>query len=385
MFTCQAPGVQLRCYGPTQMRAAYDITPVLASGINGSGETIVIIDAYQSPTIYQDLSTFDQTFGLPNPSFHIIAPYGLTPWNPNDPNQVDWSGEITLDVEWSHAIAPGATIDLVLAKTNADTDIQNAIQYAVTQNLGAVISMSFGEAEQCMDPQLMAEQHQTFQQAVKKGITLFASSGDLGSAQAACSGTGYIEAASTPASDPYVTAVGGTYLNANPLSGKYQGEQAWNETDNYATGASGGGFSTVYPLPSFQKGFVNDTMRGVPDIAYNASVNGGVLAYWGEGNPPGFYIFGGTSAGSPQMAAELALVNQEYGRQGDINPILYDGFATANYGGYFHDITVGTNALPAIGMAGYSTKVGWDPVTGLGSVILGNTFGLSSSVQSYKW
>jgi subtilase family serine protease len=372
------------------MRNAYDILPVLHSGITGAGQTIVIIDAFQSPTINQDLATFDQTFGLPNPSFHIIAPYGLTPWDPTDPNQVSWSEEISLDVQWSHAIAPGAAIDLVLAKTNADTDLQNAIQYAVTNNLGAVMSMSFGEAEQCMDPTLMAEQHATFQEAVNKGITVFASSGDNGSAQPSCDGTSYIEAASTPASDPNVTGVGGTYLNANPINGKYQGEQAWNENDDVdgtsITGASGGGFSVVYPRPSYQNGYNNSSsMRGVPDVAYNASVDSGVLTYLGEVSPAGFYIFGGTSAGSPQMAAELALVNQEYGRQGNINPELYDGFASANYAQYFHDVTVGTNVLETLGLPGYSCKIGWDPVTGLGSLILGNTFGISTSGKTFKW
>ncbi len=385
MFTCQEPGALVRCYGPYQMRVAYDIQPVLQAGINGAGQTIVIIDAFQSPTIRQDLATFNSAFGLHNSQLNIIAPAGLTPFNPNDPNQVSWSGEITLDVEWSHAIAPYATIDLVLAKSNQDTDLQFAIQYAVDKNLGSVMSMSFGEAEQCMDPQLMALQHETFQAAAKKGITVFASSGDFGSAQPTCDGTSFFQAVSTPASDPYVTGVGGTYLNANTSTGKYYGEEAWNETD-VVDGASGGGYSVVYPRPSYQGGFVHSSMRGVPDIAYNASVNGGVLTYWSEGSGgPGFYIFGGTSAGSPQMAAELALVNQEFGRQGNINPTLYNGFARNGYTEFFHDITVGTNALVPTGVPGYSTKTGWDPVTGLGSLILGNTFGITSASNTYKW
>jgi subtilase family serine protease len=368
------------------MRAAYDITPVLQGGINGAGQTIVIIDAFQSPTIRHDLTTFNNMFGLRSAPLNIIAPAGLTPFNPSDPDQVGWSGEITLDVEWAHAIAPAATIDLVLAKTDSDADIQNAIQYAVDLNLGAVISMSFGEAEQCMDPQLMALQHETFREAVKKGITLFASSGDDGAAQPACSGTGFIQAASAPASDPNVTAVGGTYLNANTTSGKYFGEEAWNETD-VVSAATGGGFSTVYAKPAFQTAFNHNAMRGVPDIAYNASINGGVLAFWSEGPVgPAFYIFGGTSAGSPQMAGELTLVNQQFGREGNIDPILYQGFAAHGYAQFFHDITVGTNALVPTGIPGFSTRTGWDPVTGLGSLILGATFGIpASTTTSFKW
>jgi subtilase family serine protease len=369
------------------MRVAYDIQPVLQAGANGAGQTIVIIDAFQSPTIRQDLKTFNLTFGLHFSTLNIIAPDGLTPFNPNDPNQVGWAEEISLDVEWAHAIAPYATIDLVLAKSNQDADLQSVIQYAVKNNLGSVISMSFGEAEACMDPALMAAQHQTFQNAVNKGITLFASSGDDGSAQPSCDGSSFIQAVSTPASDPLVTGVGGTYLNANTSSGKYYGEEAWNETD-IVDGASGGGYSSVYSRPNYQVSFNrNKTQRGVPDIAYNASVNGGVLVYLGFlGSNSGFYLFGGTSAGSPQMAGELALVNQVFGRQGNINPTLYLGFAKHGYSQFFHDVTVGTNALVPTGIPGYSTTTGWDAVTGLGSLILGATFNLSSaSTTSSMW
>lgn len=196
-----------------------------------------------------------------------------------------------------------------------------------------------------------------------------------------------MQAVSTPASDPLVTGVGGTYLNANTTTGKYYGEQAWNETD-IVDGASGGGYSSIYSRPTYQVGFIhNKTQRGVPDIAYNASVNGGVLVYLGFlGSNSSFYVFGGTSAGSPQMAGELALVNQAFGRQGNINPTLYGGFAKHGYSQYFHDVTVGTNALYPTGVPGYSTTTGWDAVTGLGSLILGATLGLSStSKASSMW
>jgi subtilase family serine protease len=377
-FSCQTPGAAVRCYGPHQIREAYDIQRVLDAGINGTGSTIVIMDAFQSPTIRHDLQTFDTLFGLHTPTLNIIAPNGLTPFNPSDPNQVGWAAEITLDVEYSHAIAPDATIDLVLAKSNMDADLLSVTKYAVDNNLGEVISQSFGEGEICMAPALRTLQHQIYQEAVNKGITLFASSGDQGAAQPTCDGTSFFLSASTPASDPLVTAVGGTYLNANPQSGRYHGESAWNDS----FGASGGGFSVLFPRPSFQSGFVVNKMRGVPDIAYDADVNGGVLVVWSSSGlgPNLVFIFGGTSAGSPQMAGELALVNQQFGRQGDINPILYDGFARHGYSTFFHDITVGTNTFTGAGsngktvtITGYNTRQGWDPVTGLGSLIFGNT------------
>lgn len=389
-FSCQTPGAAVRCYAPTQIRTAYDIQRVLDSGDKGQGSTIVIIDAFQSPTIQHDLDLFDKTFGLKYTKVNIIAPNGLTPFNPNDPNQVGWSGEISLDVEWAHAIAPEAKIDLVLAPSNADADLLSVTKYAVNNRLGNVISQSFGEAESCADPNLLAQEHALFQQANKAGITVFASSGDQGAAQPTCDGTSYFLSASTPASDPNVTGVGGTYLNANPQSGLYHGEAAWNDS----FGASGGGFSSLYTRPGFQSGFVANAMRGVPDVAYNGDVNGGVLTVWSES---GFgqdliFIFGGTSAGSPQWAAMLALVNTNFGPQGDINPLLYKGFSRHGNGLYFHDITVGNNTFTGtdangntVTVNGYNTRQGWDAVTGLGSFDLGNTFFGPANANPHFW
>src|SRR5262249_44403692 len=146
IFNCQVRATN-RCYSPQQIRTAYDIQPLLDQDIDGTGHTIVIVDAFQSPTIQHDLALFDSTFGLPDPTFNINAPDGLTPFDPNDGNQVGWSAEISLDVEWAHAVAPGATIDLVLAKSNEYADILSVTKYAVDHNLGDVISQSFGEAE----------------------------------------------------------------------------------------------------------------------------------------------------------------------------------------------------------------------------------------------
>ena len=235
----------------------------------------------------------------PTPDLEIIAPQGLTPFDPTDQTQVGWSGEITLDVEWAHAIAPGATIKLVLAKSSQDADIFAATRYAVDHNLGDVISQSFGEAEQCMSRSLVARQHGLFAKATARGITLLASAGDAGAAQPTCDGSSYFQAASTPATDPFVTAVGGTRLDANGLTGAYQGESVWNSE----YGAGGGGFSVLYPTPVYQRS-LHLTHRGVPDVSYNAAIVGGVLAVWtlpGEGQS--LFRFGGTSAGSPSGRA----------------------------------------------------------------------------------
>lgn len=369
VFSCQKTN-PAGCYGPQQIRAAYDIQPLLDKGITGAGRTIVIIDAFQSPTIKNDLTVFDKVFGIPDPTLNIIAPDGLTPFDPNNADEVGWSGEITLDVEWAHAVAPGATIDLVLSKSDMDADILSATKYAIDKNLGDVISQSFGEAEQCMDPNLLKQQHQLFAEATAKHITLFASSGDSGAAQATCDGKSYFLAVSTPASDPLVTGVGGTRLYADGLTGVYNNETVWNES---GIGASGGGFSVVYKAPFYQRGIpdiaANNNRRGVPDVAYNAAVNGGVLAVWsssGQGQNLVFR-FGGTSAGSPQWAGITALADQYTGhRLGFLNVAFY-AISKVNflYAKTFHDITVGNNSFD--GVTGYNAHAGWDATTGLGS------------------
>jgi subtilase family serine protease len=230
-----------------------------------------------------------------------------------------------------------------------------------------------------MDPTLLAQQHALFAQAVSEGYTIFASSGDSGAAQFSCDGTAAIEAASTPASDPNVTGVGGTTLSAKDPSGDYVSETAWTEifgcnppaVDPSDDNCSGGGFSSIYSRPSYQGG--SNPGRGVPDVAYNAGVNGGVLTHCGVCNvvfgagsatdPNIFWIFGGTSAGSPQWAALTADADQMAGADlGNINTQLYQ-----LTGGQLHDIVKGNNDVAEIGGAGFNAGTGWDPVTGLGT------------------
>ncbi len=376
VFNCQRTN-PAGCYGPKQIQVAYNIKPLLDAGITGKGHTIVIIDAFQSPTIEHDLHLFDQLFGLPDPNLTIVAPDGLTPFDPNDGNQVGWAGEITLDVEWAHAVAPDANITLVLAPSNQDDDILSVTRYAVEHRLGDVISQSFGEGETCVDPALLKEQHKVFQQAAAKHITVFASSGDQGAAQPTCDGTSFFLSASSPASDPLVTAVGGTRLFADGLAGTYQGEIAWNEQPQIDA-ASGGGFSTIYTRPGYQERVPGiDHWRGVPDVAYNGAVIGGVLTVWSSSGlgQDLVFRFGGTSAGSPQWAGITALADQKAGqRLGFLNKAIYSIGKSDGYARSFHDITSGDNSFTftdanntAVTITGYNAGTGWDPVTGWGS------------------
>jgi subtilase family serine protease len=370
VFSCQLIS---QCYGPQQITAAYNIEPLLKSGFTGKGRTIVIIDPFQSPTIRQDLHLFDRTFGLSDPTLNIIAPNGLTPFDPNNADEVGWSGEISLDVEWAHAIAPGATIDLVLAKSDVDASVASATSYAITNNLGDIISQSFGETETCADPQLLKHEDSLFQRAAAQGISLLAASGDTGAAQPTCRGGSYFRGVSFPASDPYITGIGGTHLDADGLTGAYHGEEAWNEPATQ--GASGGGFSTIYARPSYQSG--SDRYRGVPDVAYDAAVSSGVLTVWSSsGQGPGqVFVFGGTSVGTPEWSGIVAIADQyAHRRLGQLNPALYTIGRSSSYDQAFHDVTAGNNTFSGqntsgatVTIKGYDAGPGWDPVTGLGT------------------
>jgi len=357
-FSCQAIGAPVRCYTPQQLIHAYGFNKFHNRGL---GETIVIIDAFQSPTLLQDIQLEDSTFGLPAPHLTIVAPQGLTPFDPTNGDMVSWSAEISLDVESAHAYAPDAKIILDLSKSDQDSDILAATKYAVDNNLGDVISQSFGEAEQCLLPNLAVEEHHLFNQAIHEGISLFASSGDDGAGQPNCTGTALVLSAGTPASDPDVTSVGGTNVFLTN-SGSWVGETAWMD----GFGESGGGLSTVFKTPTFQRK-IGAPSRAVPDVAYNAGVNGGVLIAWGSsGQGQGLlWIFGGTSAGSPAWASIGAIADQTAGhRLGALNPMIYKLAQSSSYASYFHDITIGNN-IESVG--GYYAGPGYDVVTGWGT------------------
>lgn len=377
-FSCQAPSADFHCYTPTQLRSAYGFDPLLARGQDGSGRTIVIIDAFQDPTISSDLASFDDATGLPAPpSFSVVAPFGITPFDPSNPEQVGWSSEIALDVEWAHAIAPGARIVLALAPSNSGANLVATERYVIQHDLGDVVSMSYVETEGCVLPSaLQEEEHALFATAVRQGMTLVAGAGDVGATELNCEETGLLAnpAVGVPASDPNVTGVGGTTLRIGSDTGLYESEVVWDEPEpEELFGAGGGGFSSLYGAPRYQKGVPGiTTRRGVPDVAYNASLTRGVLVAWGsQGQPHEFWVFGGTSCGTPQWAALAAIADQVGKRRlGNINPALYAIGQSPAYASAFHDITVGDNGFPPV--AGYAAMTGWDPASGLGSPIAEN-------------
>src|SRR5438105_3495437 len=257
---CRA-NLHISCYRPAQIQKAYNLAPLFARGIDGRGRTIVIVDAFGSPTIKDDLKTFDQTMGLPDPpSFRIIQPAGDVAPYPADPfgaaDRSGWAAETTLDVEWSHVMAPGANILLVETPQSETEGVQGfpeivrAENFVIDHNLGDVISQSFGASEPTFpNRDSILDLRSAFFNARRHHVTVLGSSGDAGATDlladtSCCFPT---RTNSWPSADPLVTSMGGTQLNLDDAGNRLSPDQAWND----GFGATGGGPSAVFGRPEF--------------------------------------------------------------------------------------------------------------------------------------
>jgi subtilase family serine protease len=362
------------CYTPAQLQAAYD-WPTGRRAPDGSGQTIVVVVAYGNPGVETDLQQFDQLFDVPPTHLSYCGQNGV---NPDDPDAPGWAVETSADVEYAHALAPGARIVLAIAPTDNLSDLAATEVQCVPRYPGAIVSQSFGEDETdaATDPTVQAAiltLHHLFVAATNNwGDTFVAGAGDGG----ATDGNDTAVAA-YPASDPLVTAVGGTEGLPYPgglLRGngnRYGAEQVWNEGD-FIDAATGGAPSMIFPRPTYQNGFTNSSTRTVADVSWNAAVNGGELVVFSGqvGN------FGGTSAGPPPWAALFALADEERAQNhqdslGQANPELYAIAAgRRNYNQDFNDVTQGSNALDSD--IGYTAGPGYDLPTGLGTPDVSN-------------
>jgi uncharacterized protein (TIGR03437 family) len=372
---------------PGDLWTIYDINPMYAKGIDGTGQKIVI--AGQTRINMSDVTTFRSQFGLPSNNPQTILVSGSA-----DPGITGDLDEADLDLEWAGAIAPKATVLYVFS-----TDVFTSVGYAISQNLAPIISLSYGGCEQKVSGTTAANAdliRSWAQQANLQGITWLASSGDSGAAacdqgsKVATSGL----AVNLPASVPEVTAVGGTEFNegngtywsskngANGSSAlSYIPERVWN--DSPLTGepsGGGGGKSIFFSKPAWQTGpgVPNDGMRDIPDISFTAAFGNDAYNVVTGGKT---MQVGGTSASCPVFAGMLSLLNQYLvanGVQskpglGNINANLYS--LAQSTPGIFHDVTVGNNAVPctkgtpdcSTGTEGYSAGAGYDLATGLGS------------------
>jgi len=393
----------IHCYKPTDIYAAYGVDALHSKGNTGAGQTNVIV-----------------TFKLPPPDLTIIHPDGTPPFNNSvKGSQVGWAVETSLDLQWAHAIAPDAKIVLIAtvpAETEGVQGFPNMLkgeEIATVNFPGSVMSQSFAATEQSFhgagDPQV-ARFDKVYEQAAANGVTVLGSSGDTGTANVDKQLRVFpFPTVNWPSSDPLVTSAGGTWLQSgwrwnpkvqasdyfacleagtpvNTCRASYlsfvpggRTEAVWKEDwDRIATG---GGRSVLFTTPAFQSGISNlQGSRGIPDLSWNAAVNGGVLVYTSfPGVRLGWHIVGGTSASSPQLAAVVALANQKRAQAGKgpvgyLNPRLYRLPAAD-----FHDIvpltfgtgagvtTLDSNAEFGTDIPGMPTTAGWDLTTGFGS------------------
>jgi subtilase family serine protease len=402
-------GVQ--CYSPAQMQHAYGLTSLYRRGYDGRGRTIIIVDPYGSPTIGADLASFDKGTGLSAPPhFRVIAPEGPIPpfpvINPHhittyDQARIQKADETTGDVEVSHEIAPGANILLVETPVTETGNgggfaaMMAAEQYVFKHNLGDVVSQSFSLPEQNFGRAAIMRLRYPYLTAYKDRISVFGATNDNGVSGSLKSGNELYahRVVQWPASDPLVTAVGGTDIHLNAAGNRISPDTAWNDTWNpvvaaFSTAclappvpwASSGGVSTIFKRPTYQDSVrtVVHARRGLPDISMNAAIGDGVLIYnsvlgtgvWAAGA-------GGTSASTPEFAAIISIADQmAHKRLGLINPYLYE--LERRHAPGIVDITQGANTVsfhadqqnntgPIIRVKGYDTRRGYDLVTGVGT------------------
>jgi subtilase family serine protease len=331
---------------PQEMQSIYGFNLV---SYQGQGQTIALIDWYSNPDIASDFATFNSYYGLPacttsNGCFSVIYPNGSQPKSNGDS-----ALEISLDVEWAHAIAPQAKILLVEAASGTTANLLNAISAAVSAG-ATVVSMSFGGSESSSE----LTWDKTFEVS---GVTFIASAGDSG------------HQANWPAVSPFVIGVGGTTLTHN--NGTWVSETAWSCKNTVACeedGGTGGGLSEYESEPSYQDPFQNQGKRGVPDLAYDANPNTGVAIYDSVPYAPagftgGWIQIGGTSMGSPEIAALVAIANSERQANGKANLSTFPG-SVYSFTADYHDITSGEN-----GRCGSLCDAGpgYDFVTGVGT------------------
>ena len=370
-----APGDLKDVLTPAQVQRAYGLLPLYQKGIDGAGQTIVIVDPYGSPTIASDLRHFDATFGLAGPpSFRVITPAGPVPASRLAGYRLGVAFETTLDVEWAHVMAPKASILLVetpAAEVEGATgfpQIARALTYVIRRHLGDVISMSLAATEETFSSSAQLLSFRApFMLAAEPAyrITLVAASGDWGASGPTYSTKSYYSypVVAWPASDPLVTAVGGTQLDLSASGARRSPDIAWF--------GSGGGYSSVFGKPAYQDKAVAGARRAIPDISMDASCKSSVAIYAGFGGGRRHWSgICGTSLATPLFAGVIALADQVAGHPlGLINPALYRMAAAHDRG--IVDITAGGNSVtfkhgPTV--SGYSARPGYDPVTGVGTV-----------------
>lgn len=337
---------------PSDIKKAYNL-----SGVNqtGSGQTLALFElAGYTPS---DITAYESAYSLPAVPLQnvLVDGYSGAPGNGAD--------EVTLDIELQIALAPGAAKILVYEGPNSSKGVVDTYTRIATDNLAKSVSTSWGAAERSSSSTTSKGENTAFQQMAAQGQSIFAASGDSGAYD-----NGSSLSVDDPASQPYMTGVGGTSLTTNGAGGAYSSEKTWNG-GSISNGGGGGGISTAWAIPSYQSGVAGSaaskgsaTMRNVPDVSLDADPNTGYSVYY-SGK---WYIFGGTSCAAPLWSAFAALVNQQraangLGTLGFANMPLYALANTTIYSTDFHDIADGSTNLF------YPAVAGYDDATGLGT------------------
>jgi subtilase family serine protease len=374
--------VESRCYAPRQFRVAYGIQPLLDAGVDGRGQTVVLVEyAATTPAsppqvtdIRQDLADFDSRFGLPAARLQVInsLAHSSSPWLAG--------AEEVGDTEMVHAVAPDATIRELMVDMTTRAEFAAMYSKAVRTAAGdgdvIVLTREFGE--NLFTSTGAAIINSALEYAAARHVTVVAGSGDGGAIATRRGSSAPVREVSLPASDPLVLAVGGTTLTANRVTGVYGSETAWNDPQLKIGGtggqssASAGGFSHLFARPAYQDGVPGiGAMRGVPDVAGEAGTFTDMAFAFAE--PGGVYALfheGGTSDSGPFWAGLIALADQEAGHPlGFVNPAIYQIARGPEYHKAFHDITTGNNTVTVNGVTitGYQAGPGWNPVTGWGT------------------
>lgn len=385
----------IACYAPFQFQRAYHLRPLYRTGLDGRGQTIVIVDSYGYQHIRGELKVFDRSFGLPAPPrFRIIQPAGTVPsYDPTArPAMFGWAIETSLDVEYAHAIAPGANILLVETPVAETLGVQGfpqivrAENFVVDHRMGNVITQSFAAPEATFpSARSILRLRGAYRNAARHGVSVLAASGDAGAtgpnsldAQGFAATFFLHRAVNWPSSDPLVTAIGGTQLHLDARGNHTSPDTVWNDTAlEQSPAASGGGRSQVFSEPGYQRGIGGlDGRRGVPDISMSAAVDGSALVYLdaavGAG-PAGFFLVGGTSEASPEFAGIVSIADQWAGHGlGLLNPAIYRLERRGAAG--IVDVTSGTNTVtfPQGGsthtVRGFDAGPGYDMATGVGTL-----------------
>jgi subtilase family serine protease len=360
---------------PAQLTTAYNLGPLQQRGIDGAGQTIVIVDSFGSPTIAADLASFDSAFGLRAPaSLKVIQPAGPVPAYRDTTSRSGWAAETSMDVEWAHAMAPAAAIVLVetpTAETEGPTgfpQIVAAENYVLRHHLGQVISQSFGATEETFSsPAQLLALRGPYELAARDHVTVLAAAGDNGASGETTDMRSVYDrpVVEWPASDPLVTAVGGTQLKLGTGGQRLAPDSAWSE--------GGGGRSAIFARPSYQDGVasVTGSHRGIPDISMDASCSSPVAVYGTFVGGDGWQTSCGTSLATPLMAGIVALADQVAGHPlGLINPALYKMSAAHSAG--ITDILAGDNAVRGDDgtqtVPGFRATPGYDLASGTGTV-----------------